>query len=139
MEGGVEAGHPWSARERPADGVQRGKRLGLVKRGQVAERPQLPLHVLVDQRRPAEPLAAVDDPVADRVRGWKARDDRRELLGTRVGVERRKVMLGQERVAVSEQAQLKAARSGVDDQDPQLRRLHVGLGVRRAAGRDARR
>ena len=67
MEGGVEARDRGQLRELRRHRVQRRQRLRLVKRGELGQRPQLALDLGVDDHRLAEPLAAVNDAVANRV------------------------------------------------------------------------
>ena len=67
MKGGVEAGDGRQLGQPLGDGVERGQRLGLVKRREIDELAQLPLNVRVDPHRLAQARAAMHDAVADRV------------------------------------------------------------------------
>ena len=81
--------------------MQRRERRQLAQRG---------LDVRVDQHGLAEALAAVHDPVADRVRR-----PQRGQLGGEVLRLRREVAGAEQLVVGSDQPQLEAARAGVDD------------------------
>ena len=68
--------------------------------------------------RVAEALAAVDDPVADRVGRHRQRVERRgDGVGLDQRAERRQLAAPEPGVVGVEQRQLEAARAGVDDQD----------------------
>ena len=106
---------------------QRRERLRLVERGEVGERPQVRLDLVVEEDRPAVPRPAVDDPVADRPERAEAGDGLGD--GRRVGRPARGRQVGRRDDVVGrvEDAQLEAARPGVDDED-------AGGGVARGAG-----
>jgi hypothetical protein len=63
----VEACDRGDVRQCAADRIQRGERLGLVQRRELDELAERRLRLAVDQRRLAEALAAVHDPVPDGV------------------------------------------------------------------------
>src|SRR5438067_9075212 len=67
MEGGVEAGDRRLVRECLRDGRERRQRLRLMQRREIGQLIERARDVLVDLNRPAEALAAVDDPVPDRI------------------------------------------------------------------------
>jgi hypothetical protein len=114
VERGVEAGHRRYVGERATDRVQRRQRLRLVKRSEGDQVAQRLGDFFVDRHRLAEALAAVDDPVPDGVRAPELGERRIEARG--VG---RQVAAAEQLVSGTEQPQLEAARSGVDDQNPQ--------------------
>ena len=81
MEGGVEARDRRQLGQPLADRVSAASDLRLVQRGEVDERAQLALDVGVDPHRLAEALAAVDDPMPDRVGVAEPRVERVAQLG----------------------------------------------------------
>ena len=90
-----------------------------MQRREIDELAQLMLDRAVDQDRLAEPLAAVDDPVPDRVGitqpGFQRRLERPRFDNRPWRVE---LLLGQRSIAVAQQRQLDAAGPGVHDEDP---------------------
>jgi hypothetical protein len=85
-----------------------------VQRGQVGEGPDAQPDGGVDEHRAAELVAAVHDPVTDRVHLAEPLD--RRLQG-RLVLLRGQIGGTGDLVGVGQDAQLKAARTGVDDQD----------------------
>jgi hypothetical protein len=67
VKGGVEAGDGGDLRQLRRDGVQRRQRLRLMQRGEVGELAQRRLDLGVDPTCRDEALAAVHDPVPDRI------------------------------------------------------------------------
>ena len=119
VEGRVEAGHCREAGQRPADGIEGGQGLRLVERRQVSERAQLAHDTLVDDHGLDELRATVHDAVADGVDPAEAAPARpsaaaphRPARAARAG----RAAASTRSVGV-EQAQLQAARAGVDHQD----------------------
>jgi hypothetical protein len=106
----VEARDRLHLRQRRLHGVQRRQGLRLVQRRERRQLAQRGLDVRVDQDGLAEALAAVHDPVADRVRR-----PQRGQLGGEVLRLRREVAGAEQLVAGPDQPQLEAARAGVDD------------------------
>ena len=83
--------------------------------------------------RRAEALAAVDDPVADRVDRAQRRASASASAASSTSAARRgEVGLGEQRVAGAEQPQLQAARAGVDDEDAHAAALRRGPAPSRA-------
>ena len=125
MKRGVEARDGRHAGERGAHDVEHRQRGGLVQRRQVGERAQLLLDARVDHDRARELGAAVDDAVAGGVDGAEAgeRAPHRRRVGATVF--RRQVDARGDAVVGVEDAQLHAARPGVDDEDAHQRRVHV--------------
>jgi hypothetical protein len=97
--------------------IQGGERLGLVQRSQVGERPEPLPDGALDQHRTAELGAAVHDPVADRVHLAERLDRRLDGRPVVPVPRRRQVGRAGDLVGVGQDAQLEAARPGVDDQD----------------------
>jgi hypothetical protein len=96
-----------------------------VQRGQLAERLQSGPHVVVDQGRGRELVAAVHHPVPDSIDGPDRRHERREGFGEIV-VGRAQVDGRLHLVGIVDEPQLHALGAGVDDQDAQGRSRDCG-------------
>ena len=117
VERGVETGDGGHVGQHRGHRVQGGQRLGLVQRSQVGERTEPLPDAALDQHRAAELIAPVHDPVTDRAH-LAERLDRRLDGRPVVPVPRRRQVGGAgDLVGVVKDAQLEAARPGVDDQD----------------------
>ena len=103
----------------PVDELEGAERLRLVERCEVRERVEPPEDAGVDAHRPDELVAAVDDPVPDRVDCPEPphRLAHRLLLGAAA---RRGQALRRHQSVVVEDRQLQAARAGIDDEDAHL-------------------
>ena len=90
VEGGIEGGHVRDSREARPSGAHGPRSDGIVERRQVAQCLDRCDRRSVEKRRPREPLAAVDDPIADGVDRAVGedrvdrRDDRPRPLGPQV-------------------------------------------------------
>ena len=91
-------------------GPQRRQRLGLVQRCQVSQLLKRTCDVVVDQHGTGEPLAAVDDPVRDRLDGAETvAQCRIELIRVHLCVGSVELTLGQDPVVIGDQAELQRA------------------------------
>ena len=128
VERGVEAGHRGRAGQHGGHRVERGERLGLVQRREVGERLEPPPHLGVDEHRRGVQRPAVHDPVPDRVHRAERLD--RRLDRRRCRRRRRAARAGRRRPSPrrhgAEDAQLEAARPGVDDEHPGCRVASMG-------------
>jgi hypothetical protein len=90
-----------------------------VERGELDQVAQRGLDPGVDPHGGPEALAAVDDPVSDEIGiAEPAMKGGAQRSGIDLGARRGQLALGQRLLADAEQAQLDAARAGVDDEDP---------------------
>ncbi len=117
VEGGVEARDGRQLGQLRAHRVERGDRLRLVQRREVAELAQRRLDVRVDPHGRGEALAAVDDAMADGVRVGQAIAERAAQRADLDGPARRFDLAGRDGAVLAvEQRQLQRARAGVDHQ-----------------------
>ena len=119
MESRVKASDRRQLRQRRRDGIERGERLGLMKRSEVAQLAHPRLRIGVDPHRLAEALTSVNDAVPNSIRFAQHRVERGSEL-IRVHLRARSIELprGDHSVIAVEQRQLQAAGARVDDQDP---------------------
>ena len=117
VEGGVEARDLRHVRQRSSDRVERGQRLGLMKRRERRQLAELGLDVLVDDHRIAKALASVNDPVPGDVGGGgQLGESGRHDVGLDHSARCRELTRPELAVVRVEQRQLQAARPGVHHQ-----------------------
>ncbi len=121
VEGGVEAGDRRHVRQGRLDRLERGKRLRLVERGQIGERPESLDDLAVDAHRPRVQRPAVDDPVADRVHRPEPRDG--PCNGDDVGLAagRGQVRRLHDPIVAGRAPGASGCSTRVDDEDPHVR------------------
>ena len=118
MKGGVKAGDRRRVRESFPDRAKRRQRLGLVQRRQLGQLLKRIADLVIDADRTGEPLAAVHDPVRDRVGARRthrpARDPTRPGRRLPRSVE---LAFCQRSVIIVDQTELQRTRSGVNRED----------------------
>ena len=118
MKSRVEARDGWDSGHRLGHRVERRQRLRLMRGGHLNQLAQAFLDAGIDQHRLPEPFPAMDDPMSN---GVSVSEPLTERVAQLAGVERRagsgELALDQRHVAVTDQAQLDAARTRVDNED----------------------
>ena len=109
MKRGVEAGDGRQVGQYRLHRVEGGQRLGLVQRGQVGEGCQLLPDARVDPDRPGEQVAAVHDPVPDRVQVPERLDRRLDRIRVGRAARRRQVGGADDGIRVVKHAELEGA------------------------------